>query len=191
MKKLIYFLSILFIITSTFFFVLFLKQDYKKNIKVSLILMSCFVVICLIFYKKIGQILTLLFENKLSQEIWKKYFNSIFSSGWALLFGRGLLAKELLIWGQVAENVPLLLFLLYHFGLIGCIFLVLIIHKSISLVSKDKPTIISWLPLVCIITFSFFNGLFKCYNIALVALAFIILFTTESEVNALPRKHLE
>lgn len=194
------------LIMSIILLTVFLKQDFKKNIKTVLIFLACLLTLCLIFYKQVWSLIYRFVESFESEnflktlltgrdEIWGTYLNAIFSTPWTALFGHGLITQELYVAEQMALRAPhnLYIFLLFRFGIVGCIFLGILIYNGIKSAAKDKPSFIAYLPIIYLLIESMFDSTFKCYNFTLFAFAFMILFMTQYETENIvpPRKHFE
>ena len=111
-------------------------------------------------------------------EIWRRYFKAIFSSPWKLLFGHGLLTKQLFIANifGYTETHNFYIFLLYRFGVIGTVALGYIVYLFIKHLNKETPKFIAYLPLIYLLLVSMCDNTMKMYNISYFIFAFMILF---------------
>ena len=182
---------------SLIFIILYLKNDFKKNIKFVAILMSICLLLCGIFYKQIWEILKRFGSAFTSDDflsslltnrdvIWKKYFNSIFSNFRTTVLGHGLLTQQLQIPGifyhnPYVETHSFYIFLLYRFGILGTIWLFRMILSMIKSLCYAKPKFIACLPLLFILLESFCDNTFKCYNFAFFIFAVMIMFATQKD----------
>ncbi|MBQ9795362.1 MAG: O-antigen ligase family protein [Clostridia bacterium] len=181
---------VMLILFTLIFFVLFLKQDFKKRIKFVGILLLVALALCLICYKfilvvwdRFAQSFTS--DNFLSSLltgrdlIWKMYLEEIFKNPFYALFGHGLLTEQVFIasiFGPT-ETHNFYIFLLYRFGIVGTIFLGYIVHLFIKELGYDKPKLIAWLPLLFILIESLCDNTFRCYNISYFLCGIMILFS--------------
>jgi len=171
------------------FVVLFLKQDFKNNIRIVsiffiiLLIMSaiCFKFILAIINRFVSDFKGGNFWDSLltgRNEIWSCYLSACFSSPFKFLFGHGLLAHEVYIPSQMQSRAShnLYIFMLYRFGLIGCIFIGLFIYKIIKSAKLNKPQFIVYLPMLFLLVESLFDNTFKCYHFTYFVFATMILF---------------
>lgn len=171
------------------FVVLFLKQDFKKNIKIVSLFLIFFAIASLVSVKFIVLIVNRFLEdfsannfwNSLltgRDEIWLCYLKEIFKNPFNFLFGHGLLAEEVFIPSQKIPRAShnLYIFLLYRFGLVGCVSLGLIIYYAFKTFATNKPKFISYLPLIYLLIESLFDNTFKCYHFTYFAFAVMIMF---------------
>ena len=186
---------------SLIFFVLFLKQDFKKRIKYAGMLLAVAIILCLICHKFIltvwnrfaasfgsdNMIGSLLTGRDL---IWKLYFEKIFKNPFTVLFGHGLLAEQIFIasiFGPT-ETHNFYIFLLYRFGIVGTIFLGYIIYLFMKELGYSKPKLIAWLPFIFFLLEGLCDNTFKCYNITYLLCSFMILFLEQKESATKPTK---
>lgn len=171
------------------FVVLYLKQDFKKHIKIVGIFACILMWVCLIGYPFISKIISRfskafngsnVIRSLLTgrDEIWKCYIVETFEHPLKFLFGHGLVATEAYIPSQATTRAShnLYLFLLYRFGLFGCIFLGYVIYKFFKMTIINKPKFIASLPLLFMLVESLFDNTFKGYHFACFAFAIMILF---------------
>lgn len=176
------------------FFILFLKQDFKKRIKfVGVIFLAVLGVallcnnLILIVWKR--------FETSFKSEnflnslltgrdlIWKLYLQAIFKNPFTALFGHGMLTEQIFIasiFGPT-ETHNFYIFLLYRFGIIGTIALGYIVYLFIKELGYGKPKFIAYLPLIFILIESLCDNTFKCYNISYFLCAIMVLFAELKE----------
>lgn len=176
------------------FVTLYLKQDFKKRIKVVGILLLAAIAVCLLCSKFILSVWDRFAQSFKSDNffnslltgrdiIWKRYWNAIFSNPWKALFGHGMLTEQIFIasiFGPT-ETHNFYLFLLYRFGIVGTCFLGYIVYLFMKELGYAKPTFISWLPLIFLLLESFCDNTFKCYNISYFICAIMILFIAQKE----------
>lgn len=93
-------------------------------------------------------ILNSLFTGRI--DIWKDYLKAIFSNPLNFLFGHGTLSKYVYCVAQGRDRAQhnLYIFLLYKFGLFGCILLGLVIREFVIASGKEPPKFINILPLI-------------------------------------------
>jgi len=182
--------AVMLIIITGMFILLYLKEDFKRKIKVVGIFTLCALVLFTCCYKLVFNILDRFLADFNSNdiitsvltgrdEIWLCYLKEIFSSPLTILFGKGLLAERTYITTQYCfkETHNLYLFLLYRFGIVGCALLTYIVYLFIKELCTRKPKLIAYLPLIFVLTESLFDNTFKCYNIMYIVLSVMILFT--------------
>lgn len=188
--------TFMLLLISAIFVVAFLKQDFKKHIKLLLIFLAVLLLISLICYKIVLNVVNRYvtsFESETfitslltgRNKIWATYFDAIFSSPWTMLFGHGVTAQELYVTQLASIMSPhnLYVFLLYRFGLLGCLFLGFLIYKAIKMCIFEKPKFIAYIPLIYLLIESLCDNTFRCYNFTLFAFAIMILFMTNYETN--------
>lgn len=83
-------------------------------------------------------------------DIWKDYLNAIFGNPLNFLFGHGTLSKYVYCVAQGRDRAQhnLYIFLLYKFGLFGCVLLGLVIREFIIASNKQPPKFANYLPLI-------------------------------------------
>ena len=179
------------------FFILYLKDDFKHRIKIFLILLLILVVLALIGYKFIIAIIDrFTIEGSSSiinsiltgrDDIWLDYIKAIFSNAYTFLFGRGLITENVYI---VAQQMPrtshnLYLYLLYKFGLIGCIALGFIIYLFIKEIKNGRPLFSACLPLIWFLLESMCDNTFTPYNLTYLIFSIMIMYsgTKKESVN--------
>ena len=180
---------VMLILITLVFSILFLKQDFKKRIKIFALFILALIAIILVCFRFIVTILDRFIDSFESQnflnslltgrdEIWSLYFDAIFNSPWTALFGNGLLTKQVFVANQFGptETHNFYIFLLYRFGILGTAFLGYIIYLLIKELKPSLPKAIAWLPLVFVLLESFCDNTMKCYNITYFFFAFMILF---------------
>lgn len=171
------------------YLILCLKSNFKKNIKFVGIFVGCMAIVALI---SLGYILNTLsrfleafnssnFLNSLltqRDEIWILYLKAIFSSPFKVLFGHGLLTKQVVVENVfgLTETHNFYIWLLYRFGLAGTIFVGYIIYLIVKEFNPGKPKFIAYLPLIFILLESLCDNTMKYYNIAYFIFAMMILF---------------
>lgn len=174
---------------SLIFFVLFLKQDFKKRIKIAgflLVIALCFCIFCNNFI----MIALKRFESAFNSQnffgslltgrdiIWGRYIKAIFKNPFTALFGHGMLTEQIFI-AEVfgpTETHNFYLFLLYRFGIIGTAVLGYIVYLFIKELGYTKPKFIAWLPMLFFLLEGMCDNTFKCYNISYLLCAMMILF---------------
>lgn len=171
------------------FVILYLKQDFKKRIKVVGIFALVILLIGLVGFKFIQSIferfvtsfksdnfISTLLTNR--DKIWELYLDKIFSSPINAIFGHGLLAEQIYVPTELqnTETHNLYIWLLYRFGILGTFVLGYIIYMFIKLLNKNRPKLIAYLPLIYILIESLFDNTMKCYNITYFIFAIMILF---------------
>lgn len=178
---------VLLVLFSILFFVLFLKEDFKKRIIIVLIILMTMAVIALICYKYVFALIDRFSVNNADiinslltgrDDIWVEYLKKIVKNPITFLFGYGLVAEEVFVPAQQITRAShnLYLFLFYRFGLVGIIALGIIIFMFIKYLNKDRPKFISCIPLIWYLTESLFDNTFKPYNFVFLLLAFMIMF---------------
>ncbi len=176
------------VLMTLIFVVFFLKQDFKKNIKIVGIFGFALLILSLVCYKFIGIIISRFlgdfqsgnFWNSLltgRDDIWKDYLTAIFEGPIKFLCGHGILAEEVFIHaqGQTRASHNLYIFMLYRFGLIGCILIGWLVWKLLKS-SKLKAQIIAWLPMIFLLIESLFDNTFEWNHFTYFAFAVMILF---------------
>lgn len=176
------------ILMSFIFVILFLRQDFKKNIKIVGIFFVLALLLCIIGYKFIIAIFNRFAESFESNnfwnslltgrdEIWLAYIKEIFNNPINALFGHGIVATEVYVPEQLETRAShnLYIFLLYRFGIVGCIALGYIIYRAIKNAKIVKPKLIAYLPLIFILIESLFDNTFKCYHFTYFVFAILIL----------------
>lgn len=169
------------------FVVLYLKDDFKSRIKVVGIFLIVVAVISLISIRFIisvfkrfadvdGNVINSLLTGR--GDIWVDYLKACVRNPFVLLFGNGLLTQECFIvaQGRTRASHNLYIFLLYRFGIVGCIVLGYIAYKFIKILNCNKPKFIAYIPLLYLLIESMCDNTFKCYNFTYFAFAFMILF---------------
>ncbi len=177
------------------FIVLYLKQDFKKNIKVVGVFAVGLVLILLVCYKFVDTIIDRFmasFESKNfwnslltgRDDIWKDYLYECFENPIKFLFGHGILSNEVFIHaqGKTRASHNLYIFMLYRFGLVGCIAIAWILVKSFRQV-KTRPSLISYLPLIFILVESLFDNTFEWNHFTYFIFAVMILFISNNKEN--------
>lgn len=181
-------------IITILFVIFYLKQDFKKRIKVVGIFALLIIAVCLVGYTYLIQLIDRFLisyngDSLLStfltgrDEIWGLYLDKIYSSPFKFLFGHGLLHEQIYIASQFGptETHNFYIFLLYRFGIVGIIALGYIIYLFIKLLNKDKPKAVAYLPLIYILLVSFIDNTMKCYNITYFLFAIMIMFMNCAE----------
>lgn len=181
-------------ILTILFIVLFLKKDFKKNIKTLGIFAIIFAIFVAIGFKAIAEVverITSSFEsdNMLSlfltgrDEIWGLYLNAIFKNPFNALFGHGILAQQVFVANQFGptETHSFYIFLLYRFGIVGTAVLGYIVHLFIKELNYEKPKFINFLPLIYILIISLIDNTMKYNNIFYFLFAIMILFQDHRE----------
>ena len=177
------------LVLTVIFVVLFLKQDFRKNIRIVSLFLIFFALLCLVGFKFILLIVDRFldsvsgndFWNSLltgRDEIWLCYLKEIFKNPFNFLFGHGLLAEEVFIPSQLEPRAShnLYIFLLYRFGLVGCVVMGMLIYYAFKTHATKKPNFISYLPLIFLLIESLFDNTFKCYHFTYFAFAVMIMF---------------
>jgi O-antigen ligase len=176
------------------FIVLYLKKDFKKNIKVVGIFFAIVLITCAICYKSILTICDK-FAKSFSEEnfinslltnrdvIWKKYLAAIFSRPTTTLFGHGLLSAQINIPSNFGptETHNFYIFLLYRFGILGSISLGYIVYQFIKELGYKKPELFAFLPTIYILLESLCDNTMKCYNFTYFLFAIMILFVSQKD----------
>lgn len=170
------------------FIALWLKQDFKKNLKYVMIFLSIVILLALIFYdviyKTINRYLIAFnsdnFINKLlsgRDTIWKVYLDKCTANPFRMLFGYGLLTEELATFSSVKTYAPhnLYIFMLYRFGIVGIIAFIYIAIVFAKHFFTGKPKFIAYLPLVFMLVESLFDNTFKSYNFTYFVFAIMVL----------------
>lgn len=177
------------------FFILYLKDDFKHRIKIVLILLLILGVLALIGYKFIiaifdrftlegsSSIINSILTGR--DDIWLDYINAIFSNPYSLIFGHGLVSEEVFINAQQMTRAShnLYLFLLYRFGIIGCIALAFIIYMFIKIINKGRPLFIASLPLIWFLIESLCDNTFKPYNFTYLIFAIMIMYSENKKIK--------
>ena len=176
------------------YFVLFLKQDFKKRIKYVAILLVFVFALCLICHKLIFTVWERFAESFKSKDflrslltgrdiIWERYLTEIFKNPFTALFGHGMLHEQIFIaeiFGPT-ETHNFYIFLLYRFGIIGTLFLGYIIYSIIKEMGYIKPKFIAWLPMIYLLLESLCDNTHRCYNFPYFIFAVMILFMSQKE----------
>ena len=176
--------------------ILYLKDDFKHRIKFVAIFALIILVAMAAGYKIILEIVNRFVQgdgNFISNfltgrnDIWLDYLKAIIKNPFVFLFGHGLVAEEVFI---VAQNMPrashnLYIFLLYRFGLIGCIVLAYFFVVFIKELNKQKPKLIASLPVIWVCAIGLIENVFNYFGITSIILAFMVLFadTPEKELK--------
>lgn len=179
--------------------VLYLRMDFKHHWwHILLILVGCglcalvfrsFVIRVLERYLKNfdeDNIWNSLFTGRI--DIWKDYLKAIFSSGWTVLFGHGILSKYVYCFAQGEDRAQhnLYIFLMYKFGIVGCILLALIIREFIIASNKRAPKFINYLPLIYFLILGMCDNAFMYTHFyILVAMA---LFDTDQKSSTISKE---
>ena len=171
------------------FVIYYLKQDFKKNIKVVGIFFLIILIVGLIGFKFILKLFDRFasdfnsgnFWNSLltgRDDIWKAYISACFENPFKCLFGHGILAEEVFIPAQQITRAShnLYIFMLYRFGIVGCIVIAIFIYKILKQTLIEKPSLFAWLPLIYILIESLFDNTFKCYHFTYFLFAVMVLF---------------
>ena len=172
------------------FIILWLKKDFKKNIKWVLFFIMGLSIICLILNDyvlkiverfaqafKSSNFISSLITNR--DYVWEQYMSAVCSTPYRLLFGHGFLAENVIVFEPNSPyNTPhsLYLFCLYRFGLLGTIMLGYIIYLFIKSINKTKPKLIAYLPLGFFLLESLIENTFQPYNLPSLMFAIMILF---------------
>lgn len=173
------------------FIVLYLKQDFKTNIKHVIIFLIIALILCLSCWKFILLILKRFIPNKSNflnslltgrDEIWLMYWNECTKNPITILFGNGLLSEEVYIPSQNITRTShnLYLFLLYRFGLVGCLALICGFYFLIKEIAKTKTNFTHSLPLIWYLLVSFVDNTFLCFNITFLPLAILFMFNNKN-----------
>lgn len=191
---------VLLVVMSLLFIILYLKQDFKHNIKVVGIFALLFLILSLIGLKFIvavfkrfasndGNIINSLLTGR--DDIWLDYLKAIVKNPFVFLFGHGLVAEEVFIVAQQTTRAShnLYIFLMYRFGLIGLMAIGYIIYLFIKATNKTNPKFIASLPLIWFLLESLCDNTFKCYNFSYLILSCMILFL-ETKEKELPKDSL-
>ncbi len=174
------------------FIILYLKDDFKHHIKFVAIFALIILVAMAAGYKVILEIVNRFVKgdgdfvsNFLTERnyIWLDYLKAIVKNPFVFLFGHGLVAEEVFI---VAQNRPrashnLYIFLLYRFGLIGCIALIYLFVIFIKALNKQRPKFISALPVIWVCVIGLIENVFNYFGITSIILAFMVLFADVPE----------
>ena len=138
----------------------YLKQNFKRNIIYILIACGVGAVVLLIFkdftlslVSRFASVDSGDFLNSLStgrMDIWTAYAKEIFEGPFDFLFGHGILSKYAYVPEQMQDRAQhnLYIFLLYKFGLVGIVFLFVIMWQFIKDSNKTKPMFINYIPLI-------------------------------------------
>ena len=182
------------------FIILYLRKDFKNGIKLTVALLIIAGIVFVVFYDSFiyifirflnieGNIITsLLTERDL---IWIEYLKEWYKNPFTLLFGNGMLAQQVFIPKQQVARAAhsFYIFLIYRFGIIGCLVLVYIIYLFIKGLNKQSPKLIAYLPLIWLLIESLCENTFRCYNFTYFIFAIMILFCdTETKQNKEPTK---
>lgn len=179
----------------TFIFIIFyLKQDFKVRIKFVGVFIGLILIIGLICFKFVQSLLDRFIEafkgenfmNSLltgRDEIWSLYLDAILKNPFTLLFGNGLLTKQVFVANQYGptETHSFYLFLLYRFGILGTLAFGFVVFTIIRELKYKKPKLIATLPLIFILIESLFDNTFKCYNFTYFIFAIMILFVDQKD----------
>lgn len=113
-------------------------------------------------------------------DIWKDYLKAIFSTPFSFLFGHGTLSKYVycVAQGQDRAQHNLYIFLLYKFGLCGCVLLGLVIREFIVASNKKAPKFINYLPLIYFLMLGMCDNAFM-YTHFYILVAFVLFDTKE------------
>ncbi len=116
-------------------------------------------------------------------DIWKDYLKAIFSTPFSFLFGHGTLSKYVycVAQGQDRAQHNLYIFLLYKFGLCGCVLLGLVIREFVIASNKKAPKFINYLPLIYFLMLGMCDNAFM-YTHFYILVAFV-LFNTEEKIK--------
>lgn len=185
---------ILLALFTLIFVILYLKQDFKRNIKYVLIFLVIGIVICFVCSKFILQILDRFIPDKSNilsslltgrDEIWLLYWKECVKNPITILFGNGLLSTEVYIPSQniVRTSHNLYLFLFYRFGMLGCIALAIGFYFIIKNLAKNNTNLISSLPLIWFLIVSLVDNTFLCFNITFLPIALLFMFNTEQNIQ--------
>ena len=174
--------------------ILYLKKDFRKNIKYASILFVVFLAICGICYFQIWEILksfgsVFTSDNFLSSllgnkdSIWEQYLTVSFSGFRSIMFGSGILAKDLYvsIVGNLVDANSSYLFLIYHFGIAGTVLLGYIIYSIIKDTCYYKPKFAECLPLLFVLLVSLGETLFLFQTFSIIIAAVMVMFSTQKD----------
>lgn len=140
--------------------VCYLTKDFKKRIWQILIACGLVLVVLLIFkdftMSLISRFLSVdsgNFLNSLStgrMDIWTAYAKEIFENPFDCLFGHGMLSKYAFVPEQGRDRAQhnLYIFLLYKFGIVGVLFLFVIMWQFVKDSGKTTPKFINFIPLI-------------------------------------------
>lgn len=178
---------VLLVFFSLLFFVLFLKENFKKRIIIGLIILLTMAIIALICHKFVfalidrfrvnnGDIINSLLTGR--DDIWIAYLKKIVENPFRFLFGYGLVAEEVFVPSQHMTRAShnLFLFLFYRFGLLGVIALMVIAFIFVKCLDKKQVKFVSCLPILWYLVQSLFDNTFKPYNFIFLFLSVMIMF---------------
>jgi len=167
--------------------IIYLKQDFKNHIEYVLYAILGLLVISLIFQNQIFTIiqrftssnnnsLNSLFTGRL--DIWIDYCKQIFKNPITLLFGRGIFAKYAYIFEQDLARAPhnLYLYLIYFYGVVGIVFIWMMIREIFVNRQGFKFSFLNFLPLLYLLLEGLFDNIHTSFNIPMFAIAFAFLF---------------
>ena len=151
---------------------LYLREDFKKRIIQVVIAILISVLIGILINSMsitIGNRFSDVAEddvlNSVStgrMDIWFAYLKDIFEKPTDFLFGHGMFSRYTFVAEQGAERAQhnLYIFLLYKFGLVGCLFLLYIIMQFIKDCGKGKPAFVNFIPLIYFLVGAFADNSF-------------------------------
>lgn len=178
-----FFMLILF---SFVFLILFIKKDKKRGLQLTLVLCALALIIGVVAHKVIFEIIHRLFMydddvlNSITTgriDIWKEYLSSWSESVFSILFGQGLFAKQVFIpvQNRTRASHNLYVFLLWRFGIVGCVVLGVIVYKIYKIYCDKHPKISAWLPLMFFMLDGMCENTFKVHNYAYYIVCMLIL----------------
>lgn len=184
-----FFMLILF---SFVFLILFIRKDKKRGLQLTLILCALALIIGAVAHKVVFEIIHRLFMydddvlNSITTgriDIWKEYFSSWSESVFSILFGQGLFAKQVFIpvQNRTRASHNLYVFLLWRFGIVGCVVLGIVVYKIYKIYCDQRPTISAWLPIAFFMLDGMCENTFKVHNYAYYIVCLLILASATKE----------
>ncbi len=171
--------------------VLYLSIDFKRTWWQVALLGVIGGLLLLIFKEKVMRLFERFFKeydnsnifNSLTtgrMDIWKDYLKAIFATPFSFLFGHGTLSKYVYCAAQGRDRAQhnLYIFLLYKFGLCGCILLGLVIREFIVAANKKAPKFINYLPLIYFLLLGMCDNAFM-YTHFYILVSFVLFNTDE------------
>ncbi len=171
--------------------IFYLAKDFKKRIGLILIAGLLGVGVLLIFKDFTMSLITRFlnvdsknFLNSLStgrMDIWSAYAKEIFESPFDCLFGHGIFSSYAYVpeQGQGRAQHNLYIFLLYKFGVVGILFLFVIIWQFVKDCGKAKPSLVNFIPLLYFLVGAMVDNSFMYPQFYIIVA--MVLFNTEKK----------
>ncbi|MBQ9796014.1 MAG: O-antigen ligase family protein [Clostridia bacterium] len=172
----------------------YLIKDFKKRIW-QILIAAGMVLLVLIIFKDFTMSLVSRFLNVDSgnflnslstgrMDIWSAYVKEIFENPFDCLFGHGMLSKYAYVPEQGRDRAQhnLYIFLLYKFGIIGILFLFLIMWQFVKDSGKTRPMFINLIPLIYFLVGAMVDNSFM-YPQYYIIVAFVLFNTTNKVVE--------